>query len=108
MVDLDIEDNPSENFIHYLVTNVPGTNAAAGDAIFSYIPPFTFDYVPGRVPEEFDQNSDLEHTIAILVYEQQQGEITGEQVETDICPRLLERIQVNLYLLLLISSTQFR
>ena len=92
MVDVDIQNAPSGNFIHYMVTNVPGTEAASGDVLFEYIPPFTFDFVADRDPQ-FSRDSGKEHKIAIFVYEQQ-AEITDQPIETDVCPRLLERIQV--------------
>ena len=92
MVDIDVAASPSGNDIHYLVVNVPGTDAASGDVIHSYVPPFTVDYNPNRVPA-FDPDSDFEHKIVFLVY-QQQDEITGAPLETEFCPRVLTRLQV--------------
>ena len=35
MFDVDIEGRATENFIHYMVVNVPGTDAASGDVLYT-------------------------------------------------------------------------
>ena len=94
MVDLDIENQASENFVYFMVSNVPGTNVEMGQTIYKYIPPFVYDFDADRDPA-FMPESNFEHNIAFMVFEQQ-AEITGQTEETDICPRLVERIQVRI------------
>ena len=47
-VDLDIGRLEANNYIHYLVTNVRGTDLDSGDVNFNYIPAFYFDFDPRR------------------------------------------------------------
>lgn len=48
LFDMNIENRPADNYFHYLVHNVRGTNLQSGDVAFKYVPPFYFDYDPRR------------------------------------------------------------
>ncbi|XP_059086677.1 phosphatidylethanolamine-binding protein homolog F40A3.3-like isoform X2 [Tigriopus californicus] len=91
IVDVDIfrPESPVTNFIHYLSTNIPGSNIMAGDENFQFIPPFAFLYSPesGLVDDP-----NFSHRMVILIYKQRSRIET--EIEQDYCsPTVFNRLQ---------------
>jgi len=84
LVDQGIERLEGKQFIHWMVTNIPGTNVRDGAEVMQYIEPFSFEIgSDGRL----DPNGP-KHPILFLVYKQS-GKIEMEEIQRGCSPSIL-------------------
>ena len=67
------QDIPSGiKFTHWLVTNIPGNNVAAGDTVAAWIPPFDVEHnEAGGLDTTLPKDGGRTHRYAVLVYKQE-------------------------------------
>jgi len=98
LVDSEIECILPQQYIFWMVTNIPGSNVDLGTEVMDYVPPFSAELEDGKCQlDSTDGTIKLGapgHTMLLMVY-QQQGKISVEETRRGCSPELLTSIGNN-------------
>jgi hypothetical protein len=92
-VDVVLLSGKAVNFIHFLATNIPGDDVAAGTQNFGYIPPFAFLFTNEN---GLSKDPAVNHRYALLVFKQQ-GQLNVTVEEKTCSPKVLARAKYQSY-----------
>merc|ERR1712106_1041870 len=84
IVDQGIERLEGKQFIHWMVTNIPGSNIEKGAEVMQYIEPFSFEFGSNG---QLDPNGKA-HPMLVLVYKQP-GTVEVEEIQRGCSPTIL-------------------
>eukprot|EP00092_Neocalanus_flemingeri_P005668 GFUD01006106.1.p1 GENE.GFUD01006106.1~~GFUD01006106.1.p1 ORF type:complete len:527 (-),score=118.65 GFUD01006106.1:49-1629(-) len=89
IVDNGIERLLPQQFIHWMVVNIPGSNVQLGSEVMDYITPFSIEFKDGKIDKDSPG-----HSMLVLVYKQP-GEIMMEETRRGCSAEMLTSINNN-------------
>jgi len=73
IVDTQVKQVQPKVFVHWMVTNIPGTKVSSGNEVMQYVTPFSLE-----LNEDGSINKNATHTMVIMVYKQKGKMVTDE------------------------------
>jgi len=78
------EREGGKQYIHWFITNIPGTHVSQGDEVFEYVPPFSFDL---NEDGTLDQNWVAPEPMVAMAFRQRRGRVQAEEFQAGCNPQ---------------------